>query len=132
MPYGYRGNILHVDLTEGTIETEHPDDAFYRQYLGGSAMGMHYLLAGTPPRVRDARLRIPVECGEAARQLLDVVRLPHVEDEPLPGVAVDGGLEHQLRGLVDRHEVAGHLRGGDAEGAPGGQLGRERAQRRPA
>jgi len=48
MPYGYRGNILHVDLTEGTIETEHPDDAFYRQYLGGSAMGMHYLLAGTP------------------------------------------------------------------------------------
>ena len=49
MPDGYCGSILHVDLTEGEIETEHPDDAFYRRYLGGSAMGMHYLLSETPP-----------------------------------------------------------------------------------
>ncbi|MFC2078108.1 aldehyde ferredoxin oxidoreductase N-terminal domain-containing protein, partial [Candidatus Bipolaricaulota bacterium] len=49
MPYGYRGSILHVNLTEGKIKTESPDDSFYRRYLGGSAMGMHYLLAKTPP-----------------------------------------------------------------------------------
>lgn len=49
MPYGYRGNILHVDLTRGEIEVEHPDDSFYRRYLGGSAMGIHYLLVRTPP-----------------------------------------------------------------------------------
>ncbi len=49
MPNGYCGSILHVDLTEGKIETEHPDDAFYRRYLGGSAMGMHYLLFETTP-----------------------------------------------------------------------------------
>ena len=49
MPYGYRGSILHVDLTEGKIRTENPDDSFYRRYLGGSAMGMHYVLTETPP-----------------------------------------------------------------------------------
>jgi aldehyde:ferredoxin oxidoreductase len=49
MPYGYHGKILHVDLTEGAIEVETPDEAFYRTYMGGSAMGAYYLLKHTPP-----------------------------------------------------------------------------------
>jgi aldehyde:ferredoxin oxidoreductase len=49
MPYGYNGRILHIDLTEGILKTETPDDAFYRRYLGGSAMGAYYLLKKTPP-----------------------------------------------------------------------------------
>ncbi len=53
MPYGYNGNILHVDLTDGAMEVEHPPEAFYRKYLGGSAMAMHYILrdmaAGADP-----------------------------------------------------------------------------------
>ena len=49
MPYGYHGKILHVDLAAGKIEVEEPDPAFYRQYLGGSAMGTYYLLKHTPP-----------------------------------------------------------------------------------
>ncbi len=44
MPFGYSGNILHVELSRGTLEIEHPDEAFYRFYMGGSALGMHYLL----------------------------------------------------------------------------------------
>jgi aldehyde:ferredoxin oxidoreductase len=44
MPYGYNGKILHVDLTKGEITVEEPQEAFYRKYLGGSAMGMHYIL----------------------------------------------------------------------------------------
>jgi len=53
MPNGYAGRILHVDLGQGTIEVERPPESFYRKYLGGSAMGMHYILnqvqAGTDP-----------------------------------------------------------------------------------
>ncbi len=49
MPNGYTGKILHVDLTQGTLEVEHPSESFYRQYLGGSAMGMHYLLKNMQP-----------------------------------------------------------------------------------
>lgn len=49
MAYGYNGRILHVDLTAGTTEIETPDEAFYRRYLGGSAMGTYYLLTHTPP-----------------------------------------------------------------------------------
>ena len=49
MPYGYHGRILHVDLTMERLEVEEPDESFYRRYLGGSAMGVYYLLKHTPP-----------------------------------------------------------------------------------
>ena len=48
MPHGYNGKILHVDLTTRTIEVETPPEAFYRKYMGGSAMGMYYVLNQTP------------------------------------------------------------------------------------
>jgi aldehyde:ferredoxin oxidoreductase len=48
MPYGYNGKILHVDLTKGELTVEEPDEAFYRKYLGGSAMGVYYLLRDMP------------------------------------------------------------------------------------
>ena len=48
MPYGYHGKILHVDLTTGKLEVEEPAETFYRQYMGGSAMGAYYLLKHTP------------------------------------------------------------------------------------
>ena len=48
MGNGYNGRILHVDLSNGTLEVEQPDDSFYRQYVGGSAMGLYYLLKHTP------------------------------------------------------------------------------------
>ncbi len=48
MPHGYNGRILHVDLTTGALTVEEPEEAFYRKYLGGSAMGMHYILRDMP------------------------------------------------------------------------------------
>ncbi len=48
MPNGYHGKILHVDLTSGEIEVEQPPDSFYRFYMGGSALGLYYLLKHTP------------------------------------------------------------------------------------
>lgn len=44
MAYGYQGCILHVDLSARTTRVERPDDAFYREYMGGSALGLCYLL----------------------------------------------------------------------------------------
>ena len=53
MPNGYNGKILHVNLTTGQLLVEEPDEAFYRKYMGGSALAMHYILkempAGTDP-----------------------------------------------------------------------------------
>ncbi len=48
MPYGYTGKILHVDLNRVTLEVEEPEEAFYRKYMGGSAMGMYYILRDMP------------------------------------------------------------------------------------
>jgi len=46
--YGYAGKILHVDLTTGVIDIEEPPESLYRTYLGGSALGLYYLLKNTP------------------------------------------------------------------------------------
>src|SRR5574339_1024481 len=48
MPNGYNGKVLHVDLTSGALTVEEPKEAFYRKYMGGSAMGMHYILRDMP------------------------------------------------------------------------------------
>lgn len=46
--HGFTGKILHVDLTNKTVEVEQPDEAFYRYYQGGSLMGLYYLWKNTP------------------------------------------------------------------------------------
>ena len=51
MSYGYTGKILHVNLTTSEIKVEEPEEQFYRTYMGGSAMGMHYVLKETPAGV---------------------------------------------------------------------------------
>ncbi len=48
MPKGWHGRILHVNLTSGELEIEQPPEEFYRFYMGGSAMGMYYVLKHTP------------------------------------------------------------------------------------
>ena len=50
MPYGYNGKILHVDLSKGELQVETPEERFYRKYMGGSALGLYYLLREMPPR----------------------------------------------------------------------------------
>ena len=51
MPFGYNGRILHVDLTHGSLEVETPPESFYRKYMGGSAMGLYYILKEMPKGV---------------------------------------------------------------------------------
>jgi aldehyde:ferredoxin oxidoreductase len=51
MTLGFSGNILHVDLSTGELTIEKPDEGFYRKYLGGSAMGLYYLLRDLKPGV---------------------------------------------------------------------------------
>jgi aldehyde:ferredoxin oxidoreductase len=50
MPTGYNGKILHVDLTRGELTFEEPSETFYRTYMGGSAMGMYYILKNVPAK----------------------------------------------------------------------------------
>ncbi|MHB1132568.1 MAG: aldehyde ferredoxin oxidoreductase family protein [Chloroflexota bacterium] len=51
MPNGYHGKVLFVDLSTCKFEVETPDDAFYRRYLGGSALATYYLLRELQPGV---------------------------------------------------------------------------------
>lgn len=49
MPNGYNQKILHLNLTTGQLAVETPPESFYRKYLGGSAMGMYYILRDLKP-----------------------------------------------------------------------------------
>jgi aldehyde:ferredoxin oxidoreductase len=51
VPYGYNGKILLVDLTNGKLEVEQPPESFYRKYMGGSAIGLYYILRDMPAGV---------------------------------------------------------------------------------
>jgi aldehyde:ferredoxin oxidoreductase len=72
--------ILRVDLSDGKIWTEEPDDAFYRKHPGGRAIVAHYLLtevpAGTDPLGPDNRLIFA--CG------------------PMTGVQLPGNARHSV------------------------------------
>ena len=50
MPYGYNGNILHVDLSSKKYWIEHPEENFYRTYWGGRAIGLYYMLKEMKPK----------------------------------------------------------------------------------
>ena len=43
MSFGCRNNILRINLTNKTIVTEQPGEAFFRKYLGGKAMVAYFL-----------------------------------------------------------------------------------------
>jgi aldehyde:ferredoxin oxidoreductase len=48
MAQEYKGKILHVNLTSGELSVEEPPESFFRKYLGGSALNMHYMLTEMP------------------------------------------------------------------------------------
>ncbi len=48
MAYGYRGKILQVDLSKGSLSEEHPPGEFYRKYIGGPGIGSYYALKNIP------------------------------------------------------------------------------------
>ena len=49
MPYGYTGNILHVDLSLKKHWIENPTEDFYRTYWGGRALALYYMLDQMKP-----------------------------------------------------------------------------------
>ncbi len=46
--YGWQGNILKIDLTTRSVTIDHPDERFYRSFLGGSNLVAYYLLKEVP------------------------------------------------------------------------------------
>jgi aldehyde:ferredoxin oxidoreductase len=46
---GTHGKVLHVNLTTGETQVEHPPDDFYRLLVGGRAVVAYFLLRDLPP-----------------------------------------------------------------------------------
>jgi aldehyde:ferredoxin oxidoreductase len=51
MAGGYAGKILMVDLTAGTIREETPSEETYRQYIGGTGLGVRVLYERVKPGI---------------------------------------------------------------------------------
>ena len=50
MAYGYNGKILRVNLSNGDISSDEPDDNFYRRYMGGRGFIGYFLLKELKPK----------------------------------------------------------------------------------
>lgn len=48
MPEGYNGKIIRINLSDRTIKIEEPGVRFFRTYLGGRGIIVHYLLKEVP------------------------------------------------------------------------------------
>lgn len=64
MSKGYNGKILRVDLSEGKVWTEEPEELIYRTHLGGAGLAVQYLLKELPQDVD------PLSPYAAAKSLL--------------------------------------------------------------
>ena len=51
MPNGYAGKILMVDLTSGTMKEESPPEDLYRDFIGGTGLGVRILYERLKPKV---------------------------------------------------------------------------------
>lgn len=49
--YGYNGKIARVNLQARTMKVENPDEAVYKQYLGGRGLGVYYLFRELAPKI---------------------------------------------------------------------------------
>jgi aldehyde:ferredoxin oxidoreductase len=92
MPIGYNGKILHVNLTTGELTVEEPPESFYRKYMGGSALNMHYLLkempAGADPLGPDNVLALSVGVTTGAA-VSGQSRMTSTAKSPLTGAIGD-------------------------------------------
>ncbi|MFX0025055.1 MAG: aldehyde ferredoxin oxidoreductase family protein [Candidatus Hermodarchaeota archaeon] len=52
MELGYSGNILRVNLSSDKVSIEHPDEIFYRKYIGGEGLISYYLLKEVPKGIK--------------------------------------------------------------------------------
>ena len=50
MPRGYTGKILFVDLTAGIILEEKPQEDMYRNFIGGTGLGVRVLFERMKPK----------------------------------------------------------------------------------
>ena len=76
--------ILHVDLTAGRLTIETPPESFYRTYLGGSAMGLYYILQEHQAGRRPARPgQRPDPDGQRADRRADLRPEPHDRQRPV-------------------------------------------------
>ncbi len=49
MEFGYSGKILRINLSNDKISIEHPEEIFYRKYIGGEGFVAYYLLKELKP-----------------------------------------------------------------------------------
>ncbi len=76
MSYGYKDNILRINLTTREVTVEHPGDAFYRQYLGGTAVGAYYL-----------NKEVDGECDALSPENKIIISTSVVTGAPVPGTS---------------------------------------------
>jgi hypothetical protein len=90
--FGFAGKILHFDLTTGHPDVEEPPEERCRTYLGGSALGLYYLLRNTPAGADPYGPEIPLAVmlsGVTGGSVAGQSRCTAVAKLPLTGAVQD-------------------------------------------
>ncbi len=99
MPQGFVQKILKVNLSNGSITTDEPEEGFYRKYLGGGALVAYYLLNETPPGIDPL---------SAENKLIFAVG--PVTGTPMPGGSrICVGAKSPLTGGIAKSELGGYV-----------------------
>jgi aldehyde:ferredoxin oxidoreductase len=105
MNNGYAGKLLRINLSDGRINIEEPDELFYRRYLGGRGFSAYYLLKELPRGVDSLGPgnKLIISCG------------------PMTGVPIAGSARHAIGSKSP-------ATGGFGESESGGYFGAELKQ----
>ncbi|WP_229594531.1 aldehyde ferredoxin oxidoreductase family protein [Pseudodesulfovibrio sediminis] len=60
---GWTGSVLHLDLTEKSVETRHPDLSVYTKYMGGKGLTGYYLRPHATKEYTDPDLPVIIATG---------------------------------------------------------------------
>ena len=67
MPYGYTGNILHIDLSSRKHWIEHPEENFYRTYWGSSPIPVYLWINDGKIEIKNATHLWGKDTGETQK-----------------------------------------------------------------
>ncbi len=97
MPVSCNGRIARVNLSDRSVRVEHPDEKFYRRYLGGNGFVSYFLLN-----------ELPVGCDPLGEEALLVFAVSVMTGVPLPGFGRHSiGAKSPLNGFYGVSEAGG-------------------------
>ena len=97
MPFGWTGKILRIDLTDGRITIDHPEDPVYHRFIGGRGLAGFFLKDGVTRHWRDPQMPLLLFTGPLVNTASPTSgRMTVMSRSPLTGTVGDSSVGGSL------------------------------------